>query len=67
MRTRSYPTRLPTPTPPSPASEPALHLLGGVWVASCSSCGYQLATARTQPRCEQRAARRSCPICREEP
>jgi hypothetical protein len=27
---------------------PALHLLAGVWSASCPSCGYQLATARTQ-------------------
>jgi hypothetical protein len=27
---------------------PALHLLGGVWIASCPTCGYQLVTARTQ-------------------
>lgn len=48
-----------------PVPEPAMHLLGGVWVASCPTCGFQLATARTQQRCEQRASRRSCPICRE--
>jgi NAD-dependent SIR2 family protein deacetylase len=50
---------------PDPAPEPALHLLGGLWVASCPTCGYQLTTARTQQRCEQRASRRSCPVCRE--
>jgi len=45
----------------SPA--PALHLLGGTWIASCPTCGYQLTTARTQERCERRAACWSCPIC----
>jgi hypothetical protein len=49
-----------------PAPEPALHLLGSVWVASCPTCGYQRANARTQQRCEQRASRRTCPVCREE-
>ena len=68
MRTRSYPTRPPTPTPtaPTPTPEPALHLLGSVWVASCPTCGYQLTTARTQERCEQRASRRRCPVCGED-
>jgi single-stranded DNA-binding protein len=28
---------------------------------------YQLATARTQERCERRASRRRCPVCREDP
>ena len=28
-----------------------LHLLGGIWIASCPTCGYQLTTARTQERC----------------
>jgi NAD-dependent SIR2 family protein deacetylase len=51
---------------PGPAPEAALHLLGGLWIASCPTCGYQLANARTQARCEQRASRRRCPICREE-
>ena len=64
MRTRSYPTQPPTPTVPSP---PALHLLGGIWIASCPTCGFQLTTARTQERCERRASQRTCPICREDP
>ena len=38
--------------------EPALHLLGGIWIASCPTCGWQLTSARTQQRCERRAARR---------
>jgi NAD-dependent SIR2 family protein deacetylase len=51
---------------PAPVPEPALHLLGSrIWVASCPTCGYQLTTARTQERCEQRAALRRCPVCRE--
>ena len=49
---------------PAPAPEPALHLLGGIWIASCPGCGYQLVTARTQERVERRAAGRVCPICR---
>jgi hypothetical protein len=48
---------------PAPAPEPALHLLGGIWIASCPTCGFQLATARAQERCERRAAGRVCPIC----
>jgi hypothetical protein len=45
---------------------PALHLLAGHWVASCPACGFQLATARSQARCQRRAARRTCPVCRED-
>jgi hypothetical protein len=63
MHQAPYPTRLGTPTPP--ATAPALHLLHRLWVASCPACGYQLATARTQARCERRARRRVCPVCRE--
>jgi hypothetical protein len=66
MRTRSYPTRPPTPTPAVLAPEPALHLLHGLWVASCPTCGFQLASARDQARCERRAARRRCPVCHED-
>ena len=44
---------------------PALHLLAGRWVASCPSCGFQLATARSQDRCERRAAHRVCPVCHQ--
>jgi NAD-dependent SIR2 family protein deacetylase len=66
MQTRSYPTRPTTPTPAVPAQEPALHLLGGIWIASCPTCGFQFTTARTQERCEQRASRRRCPVCRDD-
>ncbi len=66
MQTRSYPTQSTTPAPAVPAQEPALHLLGGIWIASCPSCGYQLTTARTQERCQQGASRRGCPVCRED-
>jgi hypothetical protein len=44
---------------------PALHLLAGLWVASCPACGFQLTSARSQRRCERRAAHRACPVCRE--
>jgi cytochrome c2 len=54
---RSYPTR--------PKPGPALHLLHGRWVASCPSYGYQLATARSQERCDRQGRRRACPICQE--
>jgi NlpC/P60 family len=48
-----------------PAQETfALHLLSGIWIAARPTCGYQLTTARTQERCEQRASRRRCPVCR---
>ena len=63
MHTESYPTQPTAPTPTVPAQEPALHLLGGIWIASCPTCGYQLTTARTQKRCERRAAHRTCPVC----
>jgi hypothetical protein len=48
MQTQSYPKQLTTPASAVPAQEPALHLLGGIWIASCPSYGYQLTTARTQ-------------------
>jgi hypothetical protein len=43
----------------------ALHLDCGIWRASCTSCGFELAEGRTQQRVERKAARRSCPICVE--
>jgi hypothetical protein len=46
---------------------PALHLLAGRWVASCPTCGFQLASAQSQARCERRAARSRCPVCHEVP
>jgi hypothetical protein len=54
------------PADPALDGEPAaLHLLAGRWVASCPTCGFQLATARSQARCERRAAGRVCPVCNE--
>jgi hypothetical protein len=45
--------------------QPALHLLADQWVASCPTCGFQLATARSQQRCERRGRQRTCPVCHE--
>jgi hypothetical protein len=69
MHPQPYPTATsqPASSPPTSAPAPALHLLHGLWVASCPTCGFQLVSARTQQRCERRAARRRCPVCREEP
>ena len=50
---------------PALDEQPALHLLAGLWVASCPACGFQLASARSQARCERRAARTTCPVCHE--
>jgi hypothetical protein len=44
---------------------PALHLLAGRWVASCPTCGFQLATATSQARCERRSRHRTCPDCHQ--
>jgi hypothetical protein len=43
----------------------ALHLDCGIWRASCTGCGFELAEGRRQDRVERKAARRSCPICVE--
>jgi hypothetical protein len=45
--------------------QPALHLLAGRWVASCPTCGFQLASAASQARAERRSRRRTCPVCYE--
>jgi hypothetical protein len=45
--------------------QPALHLLAGLWVASCPTCGFELASARSQARCERTAAQTRCPVCVE--
>ena len=63
MRTQPYPTTTSQPTTSPP---PALHLLHGVWIASCPTCGFQLTSARSQARCERRAARRRCPVCHQD-
>jgi hypothetical protein len=44
---------------------PALHLLAGRWVASCPVCGFELATAISQARCERRSRHRTCPVCHQ--
>jgi hypothetical protein len=50
---------------PALGGEAALHLLAGRWVASCPTCGFQLATATSQARCERRSRHRVCPVCHE--
>ena len=52
--------------PEADHEQPALHLLAGQWVASCPTCGFQLASARSQVRCERRATRQACPVCHQE-
>ena len=52
---------------PALDEQPALHLLAGWWVASCPTSGFQLASGRSQARCERRAARTRCPVCHEDP
>ncbi len=47
---------------PALNEQPALHLLAGEWVASCPTCGFQLASAQSQARCERRAVRTRCPV-----
>jgi hypothetical protein len=63
MRPQPYPTTTSQPTTSPP---PALHLLAGLWVASCPTCGFQLASAHSQARAERRAARTRCPVCHED-
>jgi predicted RNA-binding Zn-ribbon protein involved in translation (DUF1610 family) len=68
MQTQPYPTTTtsqPATAAPSPPA-PVLRVLHGLWVASCPSCGFQLATARSQERCERRANRRTCPVCHQD-
>jgi hypothetical protein len=55
----------PQPYPTRPQPKPALHLLHGLWVASCPLCGFELASARTQARAERRGRHRVCPVCHE--
>jgi hypothetical protein len=55
----------PTEGDPALDGQPALHLLAGRWVASCPSCGFQLATAQSQARAERRSRHRVCPVCHE--
>ena len=62
MQHRSYPTRPETPTPPA-VPPAALHLVHGVWVASCPDCGHELGRSRDQEAAERAGERRRCPIC----
>jgi hypothetical protein len=50
MRHEAYPTA-------------SLHLVHGLWTASCSGCGFELSRSRDQARAERAAARRRCPVC----
>jgi hypothetical protein len=53
--------------PTSEHGQPALHLLAGLWVASCPVCGFELATATSQARAERRSRHRTCPVCHQVP
>jgi hypothetical protein len=64
MHPQPYPTATTNQSASSPP--PVLRLLHRLWVASCPTCGFQLASARTQERCERRAARRVCPVCHQD-
>jgi hypothetical protein len=50
MRQPAYPTA-------------SLHLVHGLWSASCPGCGRELSRSRDQARAERAAARRRCPVC----
>ena len=63
MQHRSYPTRPGTPTPPA-VPPAALHLVHGIWIASCPDCGHELGRSRDQEAAERTGQRRRCPICR---
>jgi hypothetical protein len=52
-----------TPSTASTTSEPALHLLGGRWIASCPTCGFELASGRNQALVEGWAAESRCDVC----
>jgi hypothetical protein len=47
-----------------PPPQPALHLLHRWWVASCPTCGCELARRRHQQQAERAGHRRRCPVCR---
>jgi hypothetical protein len=48
---------------PAPTPEPNLHLVDGLWFASCPTCAFQLCQGRDQARVEWRARRLRCPVC----
>ena len=53
-----HPAPYPTPRPL------ALHLVHGLWVASCPDCGYELGRSRDQAQAEHAGQRHRCPVCR---
>ncbi len=42
---------------------PSLHLVHGLWSASCPGCGLELGRSRDQAKAERAASRRRCPVC----
>jgi hypothetical protein len=64
MQLQAYPTRL--GLEPNQPEHPVLHWLCGAWTVSCPTCGFQLASSRSQARAERRGRRRSCPVCHQE-
>jgi hypothetical protein len=48
---------------PAPTLPANLHLVDGVWFASCPTCMFQLCHGRRQDRVERRARRITCPVC----
>jgi hypothetical protein len=44
----------------------SLHLVRGLWTASCPACGFELSRSRDQAKVERAAARRRCPVCHPE-
>jgi len=42
---------------------PSLHLVHGLWSASCPGCGAELSRSRDQAKAERGGARRRCPVC----
>jgi hypothetical protein len=56
-------TDVATPTLFPDYPEHALHLQDGWWTADCAVCGYTVASAQRQDRCEREARRTPCPVC----
>jgi hypothetical protein len=56
MQTEPYPTERTI----------ALHLFGGVWIASCGACGHELASGHDQAIVEGWAALTACQVCQDD-
>jgi hypothetical protein len=41
----------------------SLHLVHGLWIASCPTCGFELSRSRDRAKVERAAARHRCPVC----